>query len=121
VDVDADVAVLAQSRRAGVEADSNAHGRRPVVPAERPLRRDSRLGRRLRRPEGCKELIAARVDLVTLAIRDRLSQQAAEVAEHRQPLVAELARQARRAFDVREEERHRAGGKRAHSSSLRRV
>jgi hypothetical protein len=36
MDVDADIAVLGERRRAGVQADPDAHGRRPVVTAEPP-------------------------------------------------------------------------------------
>ena len=41
MDVDADVAVLGERRRAGVQADPDADGRRPVVAAEPSLRVDS--------------------------------------------------------------------------------
>ena len=53
VDVDADVAVLAERGGARVQADANAHRRRPRMPAEPALsldcRRDGRFGRRRRR------------------------------------------------------------------------
>ena len=40
MDVDADIAVLGERRRAGVQADPDADRRRPVVAAEPPLRVD---------------------------------------------------------------------------------
>ena len=43
MDVDADVAVLGERRRAGVQPDPDAHGRGPVVAAEPSLRVDGRV------------------------------------------------------------------------------
>ena len=40
MDVDADIAVLGERGRAGVQADPDAHGGGPVVATEPPLRID---------------------------------------------------------------------------------
>jgi hypothetical protein len=110
VHVDADVAVVVEHRRRGVEPDADPHRLRPGVAAESPLRLDGGGGRLVRGGEGGEELVAARVDLVAAGARDGLSQQAADVGEDGGPVGAELPRQARGALDVREEEGDCPGG-----------
>ena len=118
VDVDAHVAVLGERCGAGVQADPGAHGRGPVVAAEPALRVGRRRGGLLARREDGEQLVSARVDLVPRRSGHRLPQEAADVCEDGLPVVAELARQARRALDVGEEEGEGAGREGAHARSL---
>ena len=118
VDVDADVTVLAERGSARVEADANAHRRRPRMPAEPPLSLDGRSDGRLRRGEGGEELVAARVHHVPVGAGYRIAQQPANVREYGLPLLSQLPGEAGGALDVGEEERDGAGGKGAHMESL---
>jgi hypothetical protein len=118
MDVDADVAVVAERGRAGVQADPGAHGGGPVVAAEAALRVGRRRGRRVRCREDGEELVAAGVDLVSLGAGDRLPKEAADVGQHVLPLVAQVPRQPGRSLDVGEEERDGAGRELAHTQSL---
>ena len=70
MDVDADVAVLAERRRAGVQADPDPHRRGPVVAAQPPLRVCGRRRGRFGGDEDCEELVSTAVDLVTGGSRD---------------------------------------------------
>ena len=119
VDVDADVAVLAERGGAGVQPDADAHRRGPVVARDPPLRVDRGLRGGLGLGEGGEELVAARVDLVAVGCRDRFAQEAPEVGEHGLPAVAELAGEPRRALDVGEEEGDGSGRERAHVPKCR--
>ena len=83
VDVDADVAVLAERRSAGVQADANAHRGGPVVAAEASLRFAGRGEPVLRRREHREQLVAARVHLVPLGACDGVAQQPADVSRGR--------------------------------------
>ena len=85
VDLDADVAVLAERRGAGVEPDPDTHRRRPAVARDPPLRVDRGLSGGLGLCEDGEELVAARVDLVAVRRRYRFAEQAPEVGEDRLP------------------------------------
>src|SRR4029450_8536188 len=69
--------------------------------------------------EAGEELVATRVDLVAVGARHGLAQEPPQVREHRLPLVAALAREARPARDVGEEERDGAAGEGAHAPKCR--
>ena len=64
-----------------MQADANADGRGPVVPAERALRRNRGVCAGFGRRERGKELVAAGVDLMAVRARDRVSKQAEQVAD----------------------------------------
>ena len=118
MDLDADVAVLAERCDAGVQPDADPHRRRPVVARDLPLCLDRGLRGGLGFGERGEELVAARVDLAAVRRRDRFTQQAPEVGEHGLPALTELACQPRRALDVGEIEGDRSGRERAHPRSV---
>ena len=114
MDVDAHVAVLAERRRAGVQADPDAHGCRPVVAAKPPLGVGGRRRGCGGRHEDGEQLVSAAVDLVTRRCTDGVPQEAADVREDCLPLVAELTGEPGRALDVREQEGDGAARERCH-------
>ena len=106
VHVDADVALGAELGSSGVQAD--AHADRPV--RERLAACPSCVGCAPGGREGDEEGVALRVDLDAAVGRERLAQRAPVLGERFAVRVrAELPEQARRALDVGEEERDRAG------------
>ena len=119
MDLDADVAVLAECGGAGVEADPDAHRRRPGVTRDPPLRFDRGLRGGLCLGEDGEELVAARVDLVAVGSRYRFAEQPPEVCEDGLPALPELAREPRRALDVGEEEGDGSGRERTHAPKCR--
>ena len=119
VDLDADVAVLAERGDAGVQPDADPHRSRPGVARNPPLRLDRSLRGGLGLGERGEELVAARVDLAAVGCSDRFTKQAPEVGEHGLPTLTELPRKPRRALDVGEEEGDRSGRERAHAPKCR--
>ena len=106
VHVDADVALGGELGSSGVQAD--AHADRPV--RERLAAGPRGVGCALGGREGDEEGVALRVDLDAAVGRERLAQRAPVLGERLAVRVrAELPEQARRALDVGEEERDRAG------------
>ena len=119
VDLDADVAVVAERRRPGVQADPDPHrasarcGPRSAAAPRPPRRRRPRrrrtrrrARRRASRPRGRPRRRPPRGG-------------GAEVRQHRLPVGAELAGEPRRALDVGEEEGDRSGRERAHPGESR--
>ncbi len=116
-DVEAEVALVADGRLAGVQAHAHPHlgPLRPGVRAESPLSRN-RAGDRLRcAREGVEERVALRVDLRAALRAQVLAEEPAVLADDFAVVVAELLEQPRRALDVGEEERDRAAGKCCHT------
>jgi hypothetical protein len=83
VHVDAGVALVAEHRAAGVNADAHAHPAlvRPVVVGQRALRRERRVDGSLHVGEDGEELVPAGFDFVTAGGRDRVAQQPSHVRE----------------------------------------
>ena len=114
VDVVADVALVGEQRRAGVQAD--AHADRARLSASVIAR--GRGDRPRRRGEGEEERVALRVHLDAAVGGEGLAEHATVLGERlRVRLRPELVQQLRRALDVREEERDRAGGEVTHRAS----
>ena len=102
VDVDPDVALLADDGLAGVDAHADAElgPVRPVMARERLLRRDGGRDRVLRAAEAVEERVALRVDLLAPARAERLADDAAVIRERVGVPVAEPLEQLGRAGDV---------------------
>ena len=106
-DVEADVALVAERRLAGVQAHAHANlgAARPCVGGERPLALDGRAHRVARARERVEERIALRVDLVPAgALRRSRAAGAGDRPTTCAVVVAELLQQPRRALDVGEQE-----------------
>ena len=119
VDLDADVAVLAERGGAGVQPDADAHRRRPGVARDPPLCVDRGLRRRSRRRRRRRRARRRASRPRALRRRDGFAQQPPEVGEHGLPALTELACEPRRALDVGEEEGDGSGRKRAHPGECR--
>jgi hypothetical protein len=122
VDVDADVVVVLDRGFARVDSHADADGALPwpgmgVVSS---LDRDRGLERVLGAPEREEELVAAAVDLEAASILELASHETAVVADDRRVLVSEIAHEARRVLDVREQKRHRSRRLLDHAASLER-
>ena len=107
MDVDADVALVGDERRPGVEADPNpdrAGRERLCASRQRPRALPERVGKAKKKASPC-------VSTSTPPSRgERLAKHAAMLGERiRVRLRAELVQQPRRALDVREEEGDGAG------------
>ena len=111
VDVDADIALARDRRRAGVDAD--AHADRAVDPLDL-LGRGERV---VRATEGDEERVALGVDLDPGMAREDRAQLAPVLGEQVHVALAVLMEQARRTLDVGEQEGDRAGGEVAHRAN----
>ena len=112
--VDGKTAVTLVDHRslAGVDPDTDAHGGtlRPAMLSKRALRAGRRPHRLARAPEGGEEAVAVTVDLDPAGRPKGVAQQPAVCIEHfAVPRRAERLREPRRALDVGEQERDRAG------------
>ena len=108
VDVDAHVALRGHRRRACVDAHADAY--RPGLQRRLRLTRGGR--RALRGRKRDEERVALRVDLDAAVCGERLAQKAPVLRERLGVRVwSERVQQPRRALDVREQERDRAGRK----------
>jgi hypothetical protein len=121
MDAEADVALPADGRLGCVDADADAYllSMGPRVVRERALRQEGRGDGVLRAGEGDEERVALRVDLVTARSLEGGAKQALMLGQDAAVLVAKRFQQARRAFDVAEEERDRPGWKLRHLHDLR--
>ena len=112
-DVEAEVALVADGRLAGVQAHPHPHlgALGPVVCAESALGRN-RAGDRLRcARERVEERVALRVDFRAALRAQVLAEEPPVLADDFAVVVTERLEQPRRALDVGEEERDRAAGK----------
>src|SRR5215218_2337127 len=106
VDIDSDISLLGNVRRACVDAEANAD--RSL--SQSCLRLSRRLQRTRRRREGNEEGVSLRVDFDAAVGGESLADHASMLAERlRVTLRTELMQELRRAFDVSEDERHRSG------------
>ena len=112
VHVDADVVVIFDRGPAGVDADADPHvaAPGPRVRLVALLDREGGVDRILGIAERQEELVAATIDLVTAVLFGCASNEPPMIGDHSHISVAELADEAGRILDVREEERHRARG-----------
>ena len=90
---------------------------RPGVPSQQPLRRNRRRGPVLRPLKGREELISPALHLVPTRIRHRFSKQPPVLFPHRTEVFSEPMHKRRRPFDIREEQRHRAGRQPSHPNA----
>jgi hypothetical protein len=116
VDVEPDVATVHEPRLAGVQAHADAQllVARPRVLCERALGRLRPGGGVARRGEGDEERVALAVDDHAVVPLEGARQQPPVLAEQIGVGVADAPEQARRALDVGEEQRDRAGRKLGH-------
>ena len=116
----ADVALTPNCRFSGVEthADRQPLPVRPLVGIKCTLNRDSRLHGIPRPREGEEEGVALCVNFAPAAGTCLCSQDLTVISEDFGVPLAEGPEQASRAFDVREEERHRSGRQAAHGPHL---
>ena len=108
-----DIPVGAHARLAGVEAHADAHldAFRPLVPEQRPLRRRGGIDGQTGAAEDDEERVALGVDLDPAAVGEGGPQEAVVGREHVPVAVASKGReQPSRAFDIGEQEGHRARG-----------
>ena len=110
--VEPDVSRLSDPRLTRVEADAHLE---PVLGA---LDLHSRCDRVRRPRERGEERLALRVDLAPVVPFERGADDPVVLRERRVVVVAELLEQARRSFDIGEEERHGARRKRGHRREL---
>jgi hypothetical protein len=103
-----------------VEADSgtNAQLARPARIAQRTLYRQRRLRPASRRRERRDEFVADGIGLDTVLRGDGVAEHATEEGDRVRIVRRRLALERRRAFDVREQERHRACGESVHGRRL---
>ena len=120
-DVEAGVALLAEMRDTRVEAHPHLDGEPvgPGVVTDPLLTRERGLERGLNFAEDGRDLVARRVDLRPARRRDLGAQQAPHVRDDRCIRAARGLDEARRALDVRKEERDGPGRERLHARSLR--
>jgi hypothetical protein len=106
VDGKTDVALAGELDRAGVDSDSNPEldVLRPGRAGESLLRRDGRENRVARSGEGHEERIALRIQLAPPVHLEGCPEDLVVARLRRRITGAELAQQARRLFDVAEEE-----------------
>ena len=111
MDGEAGVAPVGGHGLARVQAHANPdlNSLRPVVRHERALTLDRSEEGVARARERDEERVALRVDLVSAVSVERLAEQALMVGQHGAVVLAELLDEPRRALDVGEEERDRAG------------
>ncbi len=114
VDVEADIALAGHGRLAGVDPDPNPHG----SAVERGLAFCSRGHGVGRAREGYEERIALGVDLDAVVPRERVAEHPAVLGEDVRVAVTDLLEQARRPFDVGEEERDRPARKLPHADMI---
>src|SRR5205823_4559177 len=117
--VEAEVALLADVRLAGVQPHPHAQllTAGPFVVAQRALRLDRRRHRVAGARERVEERVALRVDLRPAVRAERLAHDAPVVVRHAAvPVVAELLQEPRRPLDVGEDERDGAAGKLRHDA-----
>ena len=118
VDGEADVSVFAERRLARVDAHAHADDRPPgpLLASERLLAGDRALDGRARAAEDREEGVALPVDLGAARVLEGLPEEL--VVDREDATVVgtpEVLQELGRALDVGEEERDRAGGKRAHA------
>ena len=120
MDVDSDVALLADDGFAGVEAHAHAKGVsvRPRIRVEGTLRRDRRGNRVAGAFEAEEECVALRVDLLTPSGSEGVADHAAVLGKRVGVSVAELLEQLGRALDVGEDEGDGAAVQHRHALSL---
>ena len=115
-DVEPQVTLLAKRGLARVQA--HPHADRgvlgPRVLGVRALRLDGRRDGVASAGEGEEERVALRVDLGPVVAGERLAHEPPVIREHAAVAVAELLEQPRGAFDVAEDEGHRARREPAH-------
>src|ERR1051326_3677203 len=106
MDVEADVLVAHQRRLASVQTDADAElpTLRPGLLAERALGRSRRVAGIDRALEDAEERIAFGPQLAPLVAAEGVAQDLVVLHLQRHVIGAELAHEARRAFDVREQE-----------------
>jgi hypothetical protein len=121
MDAETDVALPADGRLGSVDADADPYllSVGPGVARERALRGESSGDRVLRAGEGDEERVTLRVDLVAACFLEGGAEQALMLGQDVSVLVAKRFQQARRAFDVAEEEGDRPGWKLRHLHDLR--
>jgi hypothetical protein len=107
VNVDTDVALFAQKRLTGVNADADP--KRSV--GQCGLYRRGGIDRIARLGEGVEESIALRIDLDSAVPPEGLSDDPAMLGQGLRVPIAELAEEAGRALDVGEDKGHGAGWK----------
>ena len=114
--IEARVPLLAELGDTGVEAHPNLHREAvgPLVIADRGLALERRRQRGLDLLEDRRELVPGRIDLRPPVRADRLPQEAPHVGDDARVGRPRRLDELRRAFDVRKQERHGAGGQRAH-------
>jgi hypothetical protein len=112
VHVEPDVAGALPCGAARVDphADPDVLPGRPGVTAQRSLGGDERTDRRRRRREGEEERVALVLDLRAAGGGDRRADEVAVLAQDPGVVVTEATEESGGALDVREGERHRAGG-----------
>ena len=122
VHVDPVIGVVGEHRLSGVhpDPDANRGSLGPRRGAERALRGERGSERILGLGEGDEELVGPAVDLAPARLGDRVAHEPAVLREHLRVRLAEVLDEARRALDVREDQRDRAGGKPVHAASVRR-
>jgi len=114
VHVSAHIPLLGYDRLTGVDTDPNAN-----TPAcERLLGVSSGTHRVGRARESNKERVPLSVHFDPAVVRERLAQHSAMLGDHVRVPLAELVQKARRALDVREEQRDRAGRKIPHPAMI---
>jgi hypothetical protein len=106
VDVDSDVSLVRQRRFARVDAHSNPHRRL----GQRRLRRRGREHGVACASEGAEERIALRVHLDTAVESDCVTNPTPVLNKRVRVSSTEFIEQARRSFDIGEQERDRAAG-----------
>jgi hypothetical protein len=119
VDIEAEVALIADHRLPGVDADPHAKldAARPRLSGEPPLCVHRRCERVPSPREYDEERVALGVDLVTLGVPERGAQEPAVRCQHLAVAIPQLADEHRRALDVGEQEGDGAGRVVAHRSA----
>jgi hypothetical protein len=104
--VDADVSLVGHDRLTGVDADPHARWSGSECVLDRARSEDS-----VARAGECdEERVALGVHFDSAVLQERLAHHAAVFGEHLRVALAELVQKARRALDVREQQRDRAAG-----------
>ena len=123
VHVQPDVLAPAQPALAGMHAHPDAHRAvgRPRMLSEVPLCFGAGGDGIDRRCEHGEERVAFGPDVRAADLTYRRAKDRMVLLKHRRPPIAQRAGQVGRALDVREQERHRPGGKLRHATSSRRI
>ncbi len=110
-DVEADVPFLGEERRPDMEADPKAEvvSAGPFAVADRALDRERGVESARGGREREAELVTGRVDLVPFEPHCRVAHEPSDTREDPGVGISGAADEARRALDVREQERHRPG------------